>query len=35
MSGPSPIGTFNAPSEAITEEKKLFGSSRHDKWFGS
>jgi sulfide:quinone oxidoreductase len=35
MSGPSPVGTFNAPSEEITAEKKLFGSSRHDKWFGS
>jgi sulfide:quinone oxidoreductase len=35
MSGPSPTGSFNAPSEAITAEKKIFGSSRHDKWFGS
>lgn len=35
LSGPKPVGTFEAPSEALTAEKKLFGSSRIKRWFGA
>jgi sulfide:quinone oxidoreductase len=34
LSGPSPTGTFQAPSEALTREKEHFGSSRRARWFG-
>jgi len=35
LSGPKPTGTFQAPSAALVAEKKLFGSSRRARWFGS
>jgi sulfide:quinone oxidoreductase len=35
LSGPRPTGTFQAPSSALVEEKKDFGSSRQGRWFGS
>ena len=34
LSGPSPTGTFNAPSAALIAEKQHFGSSRRARWFG-
>jgi sulfide:quinone oxidoreductase len=34
LSGPSPTGTFNAPSDALVAEKQHFGSSRDARWFG-
>ncbi len=34
LSGPKPTGTFQEPSEALVVEKRLFGSSRLQKWFG-
>ncbi len=34
LSGPSPTGTYNEPSEALVAEKELFGSSRRARWFG-
>jgi sulfide:quinone oxidoreductase len=33
LSGPTRTGTFQAPSEALVEEKHVFGSSRRAKWF--
>jgi sulfide:quinone oxidoreductase len=33
MSGPSPTGTFQAPSSALVAEKQHFGSSRRARWF--
>jgi sulfide:quinone oxidoreductase len=35
FSGPSPRGTFEAPSARLREEKELFGSSRRARWFGA
>jgi sulfide:quinone oxidoreductase len=35
LGGPKPTGTFEPPSDALVEEKKLFGSSRVQRWFGS
>jgi sulfide:quinone oxidoreductase len=35
LSGPKPTGTFNAPSDALVADKKLFGSSRRARWFES
>jgi sulfide:quinone oxidoreductase len=35
LSGPTKTGTFQAPSEALVEEKLDFGSSRRAKWFGA
>jgi sulfide:quinone oxidoreductase len=35
LSGPKKTGTFQAPSEALVEEKRDFGSSRRAKWFGA
>ena len=32
--GPKPTGTFNAPSAALVAEKKNFGASRRERWFG-
>jgi sulfide:quinone oxidoreductase len=34
LSGPSPTGTFQPPSEALTIEKQHFGTSRAARWFG-
>lgn len=34
LSGPSPTGSFTAPSTAVVEEKRNFGSSRRARWFG-
>ena len=34
LGGPRPTGTFNAPSAALVAEKKHFGSSRRERWFG-
>jgi sulfide:quinone oxidoreductase len=34
LSGPSPTGSFIAPSLALVQEKQLFGSSRRARWFG-
>jgi sulfide:quinone oxidoreductase len=34
LSGPSPTGTYHAPSVALREAKELFGSSRRARWFG-
>ena len=33
LSGPSPTGTYQAPSTALRVEKELFGSSRRARWF--
>jgi len=35
LSGPTPTGTFRAPSEEIVAEKRAFGTSRRARWFGS
>jgi len=35
FSGPSPRGTFEAPSARLRDEKELFGSSRRARWFGA
>jgi sulfide:quinone oxidoreductase len=34
LSGPKPTGTFQEPSEALVAEKRHFGSSRLQRWFG-
>ena len=34
LSGPKPTGTFQAPSQALVADKRHFGSSRRDRWFG-
>lgn len=34
LSGPSPTGSFVAPSLALVGEKQQFGSSRRARWFG-
>ena len=34
LSGPTPTGTFHAPSAALVAEKQRFGSSRRARWFG-
>jgi sulfide:quinone oxidoreductase len=34
LAGPKPVGTFQKPSEALSVEKSLFGSSRVQRWFG-
>lgn len=33
LSGPKPIGAFQAPSTAIVAEKRDFGASRRARWF--
>jgi sulfide:quinone oxidoreductase len=33
MSGPSPSGVFQEPSGELVAEKRLFGSSRRERWF--
>src|SRR5262249_10512087 len=35
LSGPNRTGVLQAPSEALVEEKRHFGSSRRAKWFGA
>ena len=35
LSGPERTGTFNAPSVAQMERKRLFGSTRRARWFGA
>ncbi len=34
LSGPTPTGTFQEPSDALVAEKEHFGSSRRARWFG-
>ena len=34
LSGPSPTGTYRAPSVALRAEKQEFGASRRARWFG-
>jgi sulfide:quinone oxidoreductase len=34
LSGPRPTGTFQEPSLELVAEKRAFGSSRRDRWFG-
>jgi sulfide:quinone oxidoreductase len=34
LSGPSPTGSFTEPSTALVAEKRHFGSSRRERWFG-
>ncbi len=34
LSGPSPTGTYHAPSVALRSDKQYFGSSRRARWFG-
>jgi sulfide:quinone oxidoreductase len=34
FSGPKPTGTYQAPSEQLTAEKREFGASRRARWFG-
>jgi sulfide:quinone oxidoreductase len=34
LSGPKPVGTYQAPSEALVREKEEFGASRVRRWFG-
>ena len=34
LSGPSPSGTYRAPSTALRVEKEQFGASRRARWFG-
>jgi len=34
LSGPKPTGAFQAPSDELVAEKRLFGSSRRQRWFG-
>jgi sulfide:quinone oxidoreductase len=35
LSGPKPTGTFQTPSAALVAEKKHFGASRRERWFGA
>jgi sulfide:quinone oxidoreductase len=34
LSGPKPIGAFQAPSAALAADKARFGASRLERWFG-
>jgi len=34
FSGPSPFGTYTEASEELVADKKYFGSSRAERWFG-
>jgi sulfide:quinone oxidoreductase len=34
LSGPTPTGTFQAPSAELVAEKQQFGASRRARWFG-
>jgi sulfide:quinone oxidoreductase len=33
LSGPKPTGAFQVPSDELVAEKRLFGSSRRQRWF--
>jgi sulfide:quinone oxidoreductase len=33
MSGPQPTGAFREPSDELVAEKRVFGSSRRERWF--
>ena len=35
LSGPTPTGTFTEPSVDLAGEKRLFGTSRRSRWFGT
>jgi sulfide:quinone oxidoreductase len=35
LSAPKPTGTFQTPSAALVAEKKHFGASRRERWFGA
>jgi sulfide:quinone oxidoreductase len=35
LGGPAPTARLIEPSREIAEEKKVFGSIRHERWFGS
>jgi sulfide:quinone oxidoreductase len=35
LSGPAPTMRFNPPSLELAADKKLFGASRRQRWFGS
>jgi sulfide:quinone oxidoreductase len=35
LSGPEKTGTFNPPSPELREQKRRFGSSRRERWFGA
>lgn len=35
LSGPGRTGSYHAPSAALVEEKRYFGSSRRARWFGA
>ena len=34
LSGPKPFGTWHGASEALREDKELFGTTRRARWFG-
>jgi sulfide:quinone oxidoreductase len=34
LSGPSPTGTYHAPSTSLRRDKQQFGASRRARWFG-
>ncbi len=34
LTGPSPTGVFNAPTDALVADKQRFGSTRRARWFG-
>jgi sulfide:quinone oxidoreductase len=34
LSGPKPTGTYHEASQALVAEKRQFGSSRRERWFG-
>jgi sulfide:quinone oxidoreductase len=34
LSGPTPTTAYSPPSERVTAEKRAFGSSRRERWFG-
>ena len=34
LTGPSPTGTYQAPSVALRADKQHFGASRRARWFG-
>ena len=34
LSGPTPTARFTAPSVALADEKRQFGATRRQRWFG-
>jgi sulfide:quinone oxidoreductase len=34
LAGSAPTAHFSPPSAALAEEKRRFGSSRRERWFG-